>query len=52
MKRYKEQQIYVREIVKRFELKTYTDENAADREYIVDRMQKVGTDTLFALIMY
>jgi len=52
MKRYKEQQIYVREIVKRFELETYTDENAADREYIVDRMQKVGTDTLFALIMY
>ena len=52
MKRYKEQQIYVREIVKRFELKTYTDENAADREYIVDRMQKVRTDTLFVLIMY
>ena len=44
MKRYKEQQIYVREIVKRFELKTYKDENAADREYIVDRMQKVCTD--------
>jgi len=44
MKRYKEQQIYVREIVKRFELKTYKDENAADREYIVDRMQKVGSD--------
>jgi peroxin-19 len=44
MKRYKEQQIHVREIVKRFELKTYKDENAADREYIVDRMQKVGSD--------
>jgi peroxin-19 len=44
MKRYKEQQIYVREIVKRFELKTYKDDNTADREYIVDRMQKVGTD--------
>ncbi|KAE9377727.1 Pex19-domain-containing protein [Stipitochalara longipes BDJ] len=41
MKRYKEQQIFVREIVKRFELKTYTDDNAADREYIVDRMQKM-----------
>lgn len=41
MKRYKEQQIYVREIVKRFELKTYKDENTTDREYIVDRMQKV-----------
>ena len=42
MKRYKEQQVYVREIVGRFELKTYTDENAADREYIVERMQKVS----------
>ncbi len=41
LKRYKEQQVYVREIVKRFELKTYNDENAADREYIVERMQKV-----------
>jgi len=41
MKRYKEQQIYVREIVKRFELKTYKDENTADREYIVERMQKM-----------
>ena len=42
MKRYKEQQIYVQEIVGRFEEKTYKDENAADREYIVERMQKVG----------
>jgi len=41
MKRYKEQQIYVREIVRRFELKTYKDENATDREYIVERMQKM-----------
>lgn len=41
MKRYKEQQIYVRQIVKRFEGKTYSDDNAADREYIVERMQKV-----------
>jgi peroxin-19 len=41
MKRYKEQQIYVREIVKKFEAKGYKDENAADREYIVERMQKV-----------
>ncbi|KUJ12139.1 Pex19-domain-containing protein [Mollisia scopiformis] len=41
LKRYKEQQIYVREIVKRFELKTYKDENAVDREYIVERMQKM-----------
>lgn len=41
MKRYREQQIYVREIVRRFEMKTYTDDNAADREYIVERMQKM-----------
>jgi peroxin-19 len=54
MKRYKEQQIYVREIVKRFELKTYNDENAADREYIVDRMQKVRTDliSIDSVLMY
>jgi len=41
MKRYEEQQVYVREIVGRFELKTYRDENAADREYIVEKMQKM-----------
>jgi len=41
MKRYKEQQTYVSEIVKRFEVKSYSDDNAADREYIVERMQKV-----------
>jgi peroxin-19 len=46
MKRYKEQQVYVREIVGRFELKTYKDENAADREYIVERMQKVSFECL------
>ena len=45
LKRYKEQQVYVREIVARFEQKTYTDTNAADREYIVERMQKVCIDT-------
>lgn len=38
--RYKEQQIYVREIVGRFEEKGYSDDNAKDREYIVERMQK------------
>lgn len=43
LKRYKEQQVFVREIVARFEQKTYKDENAADREYIVERMQKVCT---------
>ncbi len=41
LKRYKEQQVYVREIVERFEMKTYNDENTEDREYIVERMQKV-----------
>lgn len=41
MKRYKEQQVYVSEIVKRFETKSYTDDNSKDREYIVERMQKV-----------
>ncbi len=41
MKRYEEQQKVVREIVAKFEEKTYADSNVADREYIVDRMQKV-----------
>jgi peroxin-19 len=41
LKRYKEQQVYVREITARFEKKGYSDDNAADREYIVERMQKV-----------
>jgi peroxin-19 len=41
MKRYKEQKTYVREIVGRFERAGYSDDNAADREYIVERMQKV-----------
>lgn len=41
LKRYKEQQIYVREIVGRFEAKGYSDDNAKDREYIVERMQKM-----------
>lgn len=41
MIRYKEQQKVVSEIVKKFEEKTYKDENTADRQYIVDRMQRV-----------
>jgi peroxin-19 len=41
LKRYKEQQVFVREIVGKFEEKGYKDENAKDREYIVERMQKV-----------
>ncbi|KAI6896723.1 hypothetical protein KC318_g13981 [Hortaea werneckii] len=41
MERYKEQRRLVREIVARFERKEYRDENEEDREYIVDRMQKM-----------
>ena len=41
LKRYEEQQSLVREIVARFERKGYSDGNAQDREYIVERMQKV-----------
>ncbi|KAL8305195.1 hypothetical protein RB597_003911 [Gaeumannomyces tritici] len=40
--RYKVQQRLAGEIVAKFEEKSYADSNAADREYIVDRMQKVG----------
>jgi peroxin-19 len=42
LKRYEEQQTIVAEIVARFETPTYSDSNATDREYIVDRMQKVS----------
>ncbi|KAL6706103.1 Peroxisome chaperone and import receptor [Coniothyrium glycines] len=41
LKRYEEQQTLVREIVARFEKKGYSDANAQDREYIVERMQKM-----------
>ncbi|OLN93105.1 Peroxisomal biogenesis factor 19 [Colletotrichum chlorophyti] len=41
LKRYAEQQTLVKEIVAKFEEKTYADSNAADREYIVDRMQRM-----------
>lgn len=41
MKRYREQRVFVREIVGRFERDGYRDEDAGDREYIVERMQKV-----------
>ena len=41
MQRYKEQQVVVSEIVARFEAPGYADTNTADREYIVERMQKV-----------
>jgi len=39
--RYREQQRLVGEIVGRFERKGYSDDNSADREYIVERMQQV-----------
>lgn len=41
LKRYEEQQGLVKEIVAKFEETTYSDSNAKDREYIVDRMQKM-----------
>lgn len=41
LKRYQEQMTLVREIVGRFERQGYSDANAQDREYIVERMQKV-----------
>ncbi|KAK0347664.1 Peroxisome chaperone and import receptor [Friedmanniomyces endolithicus] len=41
MARYVEQQRLVGEIVARFETKGYRDENEGDREYIVERMQKM-----------
>jgi peroxin-19 len=41
MKRYEEQRTLVHEIVLKFEEASYSDANPADREYIIDRMQKV-----------
>ncbi|KAK3653214.1 Peroxisome chaperone and import receptor [Elasticomyces elasticus] len=41
MARYVEQQKLVGEIVGRFERKGYTDDNEGDREFIVERMQKM-----------
>lgn len=46
LKRYEEQQKLVKEIVLKFEEPSYADSNTADREYIVDRMQKVSPATL------
>lgn len=42
MKRYEEQHVLVKEITERFERKGYSDDNTQDREYIVERMHKVG----------
>ncbi|KAM4066257.1 pex19 protein family protein [Hirsutella rhossiliensis] len=41
LRRYQEQQVLVGEIVAKFEQSTYSDTNATDREYIVERMQKM-----------
>lgn len=41
LQRYKEQQALVADIVGRFETQGYSDDNKEDREYIVDKMQKV-----------
>lgn len=50
LERYKTQQTLVGEIVGRFERKGYKDENEDDREYIVERMQKVRYSTSLPLI--
>lgn len=41
-KRYEEQRVLVSEIVAKFEEPSYSDSNAQQREYIVERMQKVS----------
>ncbi|KAJ2965205.1 hypothetical protein NQ176_g10728 [Zarea fungicola] len=41
LQRFEEQHKIVNEIVARFEADAYSDEKAADREYIVERMQKM-----------
>jgi peroxin-19 len=44
--RYEEQHAMVKQIVERFERKGYSDENEDDREYIVERMQRVSNAML------
>jgi peroxin-19 len=44
LQRYREQQRLVGEIVARFERSGYSDDNEQDREYIVERMQKVRSN--------
>lgn len=50
LKRYEEQQGLVKEITARFEKKGYSDSNAQDREYIVERMQKVRSQLVSIVI--
>ena len=47
LERYTEQQRLVAEIVGRFERSGYSDSNEEDREYIVERMQKVSLPSLY-----
>ena len=49
LKRYKEQQTLVKEIVLKFEEPGYSDSHKAHREYIVDRMQQVSRPDPHAL---
>lgn len=49
--RYQEQEKLVREIVQRFERSGYSDENAEDRDFIVERMQKVSTCSCCACLL-
>ena len=42
LRRYEDQQRLVAEIVQKFDEKGYSDSKAADRQYIVERMQQVG----------
>jgi len=41
LERYEQQQVLVKEMVTKFEEPKYSDSNPTDREYIVDRMQKM-----------
>lgn len=52
MERYKLQRGYVREIVGRFERSGYRDEDVGDREFIVERMQKVGLLSFLFYFLY
>lgn len=45
-KRYEEQRVLVAEIVAKFEEPSYSDSNAQQREYIVERMQKVSLPSI------
>lgn len=47
LKRYEEQQVIVSEIVAKFDEPSYKDSNTAQREYIVERMQKVSRPKFF-----